>query len=974
MKQYNQKLWTVLSAVFGGITAIMLAGTIVANIFYTSINAFLSCPTYKVVKGDSNADTDYYPDEWEGYNDWFERYEQDLCERVEGEGAVLLKNENGALPLAANSKISFFSHSSVDLVYSGTGSGSVDTSTAPSLRKAFESRGFSVNDKLWAFYNTGAGSKYTRSVPALSSCTAQGDYKVNEVPWSVYTNEVKESVASFGDAAIFVLSRSGGEGGDAARTTAVNEGNNGDYLALTTQEKEVLEQLKAYKAQGKIQKIILLINSSNAIQCNFIDDEAYAIDAALWIGGPGAYGTNAIADIFAGNVNPSGKLVDTFLKDNFSNPSLYNFGDCTYTNAAAVGLTDTNDASETNVNYVVYQEGIYVGYKYYETRYADQVMGTANVGSFDYDSDVYRTFGFGLSYTDFTYSEYSLKETSKQITVSVKVTNTGKVAGKNTVELYMQKPYTDYDRENGIEKSAVELCGFAKTSELGAGRSETVTITVEKEQMKSYDSNNAKTYIVDAGDYYFAVGTDAHDAVNNILTAQNYTDRGNAALVGKVTQRSFDDKTYSVSSVTGEAITNQFDDADLNQYDGIAETVTYLSRSDWAGTFPTGTIQLTATAQLAADTLDAFTPEEGYEMPAYGEQNGLTLAMMMGLDYDDPSWEDLLDQMTFAEQEELIVQAFHNTKAISSIGKPATIETNGPQGITNSFMGAGSAGMAYPAEVIMAATWNKDIMKEIGTCIGIQGLKSGTHGVYGPAANIHRNAYCGRNYEYFSEDAYISGAMMAPEIEGIQSQGVYVFMKHFALNDQETHRAGIMTWANEQTIRETYLAAFEPGVTVAHAKGAMTVMNRIGAVWGGAHAGLLTGVFREEWGFDGIVITDYSSNSNYTSHVNGLQAGSDLWDGIGSTETNTKLLADYKDNAYVCQLMRQATHRILYVQANSSAMNGIAADDAIVKILTWWQSALIAVDVIFGALTLASIAMLAVTIAKKKQGKNEVHR
>lgn len=954
----QKKLWIALSSVFGGLTAIMVAGTIVANSFATSINAYFACPTYKIVKGEGNTDTDYYPDEWEGYNDWFERYEQDLCERVEGEGAVLLKNEKKALPLKPNSKVSFFSHSSVDLVYSGTGSGSVDTSTAPTLRKAFESRGFEVNGKLWSFYNTGAGSKYTRSVPALSSCSAVGDYKVNEVPWSVYTSEVKDSISSFGDAAIFVLSRTGGEGGDAAITTAVNEGNNGDYLALTTNEKEVLEQLKAYKDKGTIQKIIVLINSSNAVQCNFLDDAAYGIDAALWIAGPGAYGTNAIADIFAGNVNPSGKLVDTFLKDNFSNPSLVNFGDCTYANAAKVGLTDTNDASQTNVNYVVYQEGIYVGYKYYETRYADQVMGTANVGSYDYDSCVYRTFGYGLSYTNFTYSGYTLKESAEAITISVKVTNDGEVAGKNTVELYMQKPYTDYDRENGIEKSAVELCGFGKTKLLAPGKSETVTVTVDKEQMKSYDSNNAKTYIVDAGDYYFAVGTDAHDAVNNILTAQNYTKEGDASLVGKVTQSKLDTKKYALSTATGAEITNRFDDADVNKYDGIKEKVTYLSRQDWAGTYPKETIQLTATEQLAKDTLDEFTPEEGYEMPAYGMQNGLSLAMMMGLEYDNESWNDLLDQMTFEEQKDLIEQGFHNTKAIGSIGKPATSEENGPQGITKSFMGAGSAGMAYPAETIMAATWNRALMREIGECIGVQGLKAGVNGVYGPAANIHRNSYCGRNYEYYSEDAYLSGQMMAPEVEGIQSKGVYVFMKHFALNDQETHRAGVMTWANEQTIREAYLPAFEPSVTEAHVKGAMTVMNRIGAIWGGAHKGLLTDVFRGEWGFDGMVITDYSSNSNYTSHVNGLQGGSDLWDGIGCTETNTKLLSDYKDNAYVCRLMREATHRILYVQANSSAMNGISSTDQIVPILTWWQTTLIAVDVALGVLTAACVVML----------------
>ena len=354
----------VMMVMSGSLCAVMIAGTFVANYFYTSLNAFFQCPTYKIVKGDSNTNTDYFPDEWKGYDDWFSAYEQDVCERTEAEGAVLLKNKNNALPLAKGNKVSLFSHSSVDIVYTGTGSGSVDTTTAPNLRKAFTDKGLNVNNDLWSFYNSGAGSSYKRSVPSLDTCTAKGEYKINEVPWSKYTDEVKATFAEYGDAGIFVLSRSGGEGGDLARTTAVDEGTNGDYLALSKEEKEVLAQMKGLKDSGTLKKIVVLLNSSNAVNCDFIDDETYGIDACLWVGGPGAYGTNAIADILVGNTNPSGRLADTYLYQNLNNPSVQNFGDFTYTDAQKYGLTDTDDTNATNVNYVVYQEGIYIGYKY----------------------------------------------------------------------------------------------------------------------------------------------------------------------------------------------------------------------------------------------------------------------------------------------------------------------------------------------------------------------------------------------------------------------------------------------------------------------------------------------------------------------------------------------------------------------------------------------------------------------------------
>lgn len=528
---YKKKLWTVLTGVFSVLLAVMFIATLVANYFSTSINAFFQCDTFRIVHAEDAGDTNYYPDEWEGYDEWFAYYEEDVCTRTEAEGAVLLLNENNTLPLGTGARVSLFSHSSVDMIYGGTGSGSVNTSTAPSLRRALESAGAEVNPTLWSFYNSGNGSSYKRAVPALSSCAAKGDYSINEVPWSVLEQEagLGDTYAQYGDAAIFVLARSGGEGLDLTTDSCTDEGTGGDYLALSKNEKDTLAQLKALKDAGVFNSIVVLLNSSNAVNCAFLEDPQYGIDACLWIGGVGAYGNNAVGNILVGNTNPSGRLVDTYLLDNFTSPSLANHGDCVYPNAAQVGLTETNDDLQTNINYVVYQEGVYVGYKYYETRYEDQVMGSGNAGSaqdFDYSRQVYRTFGFGLSYTDFSYSEFSCAEQGDAFQVSVTVTNSGPVAGKHAVEIYMQKPYTDYDKQNGVEKSAVELVGFDKTAQLAPGQSEVVSVTVPKRLMRSYDSNGAGTYIVDAGSYYLTVGSDAHDAGQQYPGRQGLHHRG----------------------------------------------------------------------------------------------------------------------------------------------------------------------------------------------------------------------------------------------------------------------------------------------------------------------------------------------------------------------------------------------------------------------------------------------------------------
>ena len=728
---------------------------------------------------------------------------------------------------------------------------------------------------------------------------------------------------------------------------------------------------------------MVLINSANPVSAAFLNDETYGIDAAVWIGSVGQSGLYAVGDILSGAVNPSGSLPDTWWTNNLLNPAMSNFGVYTYTNA-----NDYTYASSPAkyTSYVVYQEGIYVGYRYTETRYEDAVLGAEGVGDYVYNDVVAYPFGYGLSYTTFDWSNFksSYDAATDSFNVSVDVKNTGSVAGKEVVQVYFQSPYTDYDKQNKVEKAAVELCGFGKTEILEPGASETVTVNVPRSELAAYDANGAKTYILDAGDYYLTAAHDSHDAINNVLAAKGYTVEngmtadGNADMAWNYNVASLDKDTYSVSAVTGEAITNQFDNADPSYYgmDGI----NYLSRSDWQGTWPQ-VVTLEANEALIADlnmtgnyTAD---PDSDAVMPTMGADNGMTLGMMIGKSYDDPDWDKLLDQVTFDEMAKLIGQGYHNTAMVQSVSKPSTLDDNGPQGFTQSLTGISTNHCAYSDENIMAATFNTELMEEVGKCIGNDVMDLGASGLYGPAMDTHRNAYCGRNFEYYSEDGFLSGKIAAAEISGIQSKGVYVYMKHFALNDSETKCRCISTWANEQSIREIYLKPFEMSVTEGGAKAVMNAFARVGAVWSGADAGLMTNVLRNEWGFDGFVLTDFSGNPMFTARgialrtfdaAYGVLAGTDSWDS-SDVQWTTELTTQYKDCPEVVQAMRQSTHRILYVIANSCAMNGFTADTKIVKVTPWWQTALIVLDVVLAVLTVLCIVMLVKRIKASKAAK-----
>jgi len=898
-----------------------------------------------------------------------------IVEDVVASGAVLLLNKDGALPLAEGASVTLMGNRSAHFVYGGTGSGGMDASKATNLKDALTADGFKVNPTMWDFYTTGAGSKYGWKEPGGSLNNyifVNSEFAVNEVHQSAFTATEWDSVASYGDAAIMVIGRVCGEGKDLAVRGASDA--NGNTLSVSQEEKDILAKLADLKAEGKLSKIVLLLNTSNAVELDVLNPDVcgkdYAIDACVWVGGVGQSGINAIGDLLCGKKNFSGRLVDTYCYDNTTSPAIQNAYVTSYTNAADKGLAfkGTNDEY-----YAVYQEGIYVGYRYYETRYEDTVLGNAKVGDYDYAKTVAFPFGYGLSYADLSYSKLAMTEQGDSLVFTVDVTNASAINARDAVLIYMQSPYTDYDKQNGVEKAAVELVGYTKV-DVPANGSVTATVTVPKTELRTYDANGQKTYILDAGNYYFSVGNGAHNALNNILmlkadkkdTLNGTVDTaklvgtGDAALAVQYNVAKQDNEVFATSA-TGYAITNQLDHADLNKVDDDASNdVKYVSRSDWAGTMPKADMSgnaYKAAVQLAANDvivkqLKTIIDSEGKgTMPTVGKEGDLQLASFIGIPQDgmavvngeSKTWDDLLDQVTFKEMANLIGNTYHCTAPVKSVGKPSTKDENGPQGITAKLTG-GAASTAYTSEDMMASSFDDGLIYKLGASIGNDCLMANRKeysGIYGPGANIHRTPYSGRNFEYYSEDPLVSGKICAAETRGIQSKGVYVYIKHFALNDQETGRDGICIWTNEQAAREIYLQAFEYPITEANAYCVMTSFNRLGAVWAGGDYNLMTNILHNEWNMAGFAITDFSNSNNYMDVVQGVLAGGDAWDCNDDSKWVAKLM-NYENDPQVVTAMRQATKRILYTVANSNAMNDYAAGSAVkvteIEIKAPWES------------------------------------
>ncbi len=922
-KRKHVTLWKTLGIFLLVFAIIFTAVSAVVKMFDNTVAALMGGRFWDVINEDPNAN--YFELDFEKDADRLDAGAQ-ICYQVEAEGAALLMN-NGALPLANGSKVSTLSTSSVNIVYGGTGSGNVDASKADNLKVALEKSGFEVNPTLWDFYTTGAGAQYSRDYGEGESAALLGSFNIGEAPWSVYNDEVKNSFEAYGDAVIITLSRIGGEGADAKQ----------DYLQLDQNEKDMMAAAAQMKADGKIKSIIVLINTSNALQVDFLKDNEYSVDACLWIGGVGAYGTNAVTDILAGKVNPSGSLVDTYCYDNFSAPAMKNAIPVTYGGYDGVNIPDY---AET---YLIYQEGIYVGYKYYETRYEDFVMGTGNAGTYAYSDDVAFPFGHGLSYTSFTYSDMAVvyNEQTDRFDVTLTVTNSGDMAGKETVQIYAQSPYTQYDIDNGVEKAAVQLIGFGKTEVLEPGASETVTVSVEKRDLAAFDTYGEGTYILDAGNYYLTAATDAHNAVNNVLAAKGFTVEstegrmdadGDAALTYQYVQEAFDAQSYA-TSLNGTQIENQLSLADPNLYEGTqGQKVTWLSRNDWEGTYPSDQQIVLQLTELLIKDLQRMRYDpadyETVEMPTLGAQNGLKLVEMIGLSYDDPKWEQLLDQLTYEEMVALIGDSFHWRMPAASVQAPGSRDENGPQGLTVALFGStlGVETTAFTSEDVMAATFNTELMYQVGNIIGNDCLAADVACLYGPGANMHRMPYGGRNFEYYSEDGFLSGAICAAEVKGIQDKGVDVVIKHFALNDSEQDRIGLGVWVNEQAAREIYLKAYQAAFEHSGANGVMTAYTRWGAVWSGGVKGLMTNILRGEWGNNGMSITDNVITPMVTG-ADGVLAGTTTYDAMLPNINNE--LPAYENDPVMVSAMREACHHNLYALANSSAMNGIGADTII---------------------------------------------
>lgn len=986
----------------------------IANEFSGQINSFLGISTSKTLNTDgSSVDGDDFEHYYESqFTSVAELKEAGLAKvrEVENEGAVLLKNDNNVLPLVGT-EVSLFGATAISAVYGGTGSGAVSSEDAPTYKQVLTESGYNVlNAELLDWYlEKEKGREFDPG-------------NINEASWKQIQKSDALDSFGHGEAAIFIVGRIGGEANDLKSVDHV-DGLNGDYLTLNENERSILEGLKEYKEEGKISSIIVLINSANPVSAAFIDDDKYGIDAALWIGSVGESGLYAVADILSGAINPSGSLPDTWWTDNLLNPAMSNFGSYTYLEEENYELGANPRAYNM---YVVYQEGIYVGYRYTETRYEDMVLGTKNVGNYAYDEVVKYPFGYGLSYTTFELSDMDVSKsgegTETSYMVSVNVTNTGSIAGKKTVQIYAQKPYTEYDITNSIEKASVELVGYGKTNILEPGASETLMISVPEYFLTSYDAYNSGVYILDEGTYFLTAAENSHDAVNHILSAKGktvddgMTAEGNKDLTYAI-EYNFDNVTYSKAYGTGADVTSLFADADMNRYEGNGENeITYISRNDWEGTttlwtpnedgYNTNYVQLTMTEQIAQDTVlnDDDIPENDENWPIMGSTETeyqlidlLTDEAGNEISYDDIIWNDLLNQLTYEQLSKICAVGLRMTVAVEEIGKPETLDHNGPSGVTQKYsIGQNGyatqtndpdkeeTGTCYPCNGIIAATFNDQLVTEVGELIGEDAMWAGYAGFYGTGLNIHRTPYSGRVFEYFSEDGILTGLIATAETKAIQSKGVYVYNKHFALNDQEEQRQGLGTWCNEQAMREIYLRAFELPIIYADAKCVMSAFNRIGAVWAGAMEELQTAWLRGEAGMTGFVVTDMYDGS-YMSKPHEVLAGNDIPDNYpgtsGTVTTNgaTDLGFEFaayapgaeKENAQIAQAMRESAHRILYTVLHSRGMDGIGADTKVILVKPWWQTALTTAQIILLLLSILGAASLVLDIAGIKLKKKK---
>ena len=813
----------------------------------------------------------------------------ELAKDVQSEAVTLLKNDDSNLPLSGK-KVNVFGWGSTNPVYGGTGSGSMSKQyKTVSLLDGMKQAGLKTNTELSKLY-----TDYRKDRPEVGMFAQ--DWTLPEVPAKQYSDKLVSDAKDFSDEAVVVLTRVGGEGADlptdmkAKGITYKNNSKDYDdfqkgesFLQLSKTERDMIDLVTS-----NFKKVTLVYNGANTFQFDFLNDYPQ-IQSVVWCPPAGQTGFSALGEVLAGETNPSGKTSDTFLKNLTKSVSYNNFGKFEYTNMAdkaAKYKGFTGDDVTAIPGFVNYSEGIYVGYKFYET--------ASDEGLINYDDTVAFPFGYGLSYTSFDQKLDSVKYKGGKVTVTATVTNTGDKAGKDVVEVYYNPPYTD----GGIEKASKNLAGFEKTKELQPGESQKVTVKFDDDDMASYDYKGAKAYMLEKGDYDISIQSDSHHVIDHKAIAVKDT----------VTYDS-DSNTHNGDKTVA---TNQFDD--------VAGDVTYLSRADHFANYKEATAAPT-NFKMSDKAKETFYNNSNYDpkkfdkdsdkMPTTGAKNGLKLSDMYGKDYDDADWDKLLDQLTFDDMDNLIANGGYGTQAVKSVGKIQLTDADGPASLNNNFTGVGSIG--FPASTAFACTWNKDLAKQFGEMIGDMAHDMHVAGWYAPAMNIHRNAFSGRTFEYFSEDSLLSGVMASSEISGAKSKGVYSFMKHFALNDQETKRTEMLcTWTNEQAMREIYLKPFEMSVKEGGAQAVMSSFNYIGNTYAGADSALLQTVLRGEWGFKGFVLTDYFGGYGYQNADQEVRAGND------SMLATTKITNHITDkSATSVKAMRQAAHNILYTAANS---------------------------------------------------------
>ena len=996
----SNRLWHGLGATACCLMAIIMGATTIASTLETRINSIMGTSSSKVVSLDSaeQEDTTYFKSQFATAQDLV-NYQDDLNKRIEEEGTVLLKNDNNALPLGTDGvNVTIFGLGGVSPIYCGSSGGGVikNTDQIVPIYKAFQEEGININDTVRNWYiNT--------AIPANCMITSAGfDGTLStKGPWDNENVDLasrsigalepdatgaftswKDSYASFGDAAIVMICRLEGEGSD------LPEGS----LALTKDEQNLITE-----AEDNFDKVIVILNGSAAVEIDSLKQDP-KIDSILWIGEPGTHGLYGVADVLTGKVNASGNLPDTYAVDSTSSPAYQNYGEFTFANAEADALGNYGSY------YLVEAEGIYVGYKYYETRYEDCVLGAGNAasgtgtstgdGNWNYNSEVSYGLGYGLSYTTFsqTLDSVDVNEANQTATVKVTVTNTGTVAGKDAVQVYAQSPYTDYDKENSVEKAAVQLLGFDKTGTLEPGASETVSIDLDLKYLASYDYVNAKTYIMDAGDYYFAIGNGAHDALNNILTAKGKTTAdgmdydGNAGLSYKWTRDKIDTTSYSLGYDGTTAVTNQLDDVDYNFWK--EGTVTYLSRNDWSGTWSDGYTGLEATKDmipyLTAQQYEAGSSDTS-SITTGSKATDYSLIMMRGADFDDTLWDDVLNQMTTTEMAALVTDACEHTTTVDSISYGGSLDKDGPIGYDAVFS-VDPENIYYVddtasdyvknynfatlcTEPVIAATFNPDLAVEKGTLNGEESLWSGYTENWSPGCNIHRTPYAGRNYEYFSEDSMLTNIMATKICATSKTYGNIAGPKHFAFNDQETHRQGVATFVNEQAAREIQLRAFEGSFLPDEggAMGTMTAFNRIGVMELTYSTALLTNILRGEWGFQGYDITDFAF-SDLMFPYSSITAGTDAFDNMisdFSAISGDTLKGDLK----LLTATREACHRILYSYVNSNAMNGVSSTSKIEEITSWWMAVIYVINGVVAVFAVGSILMYFVSLSRANRKK-----